>query len=53
MPKETTSLQIEKDTHPPEKYRVIGALTNLKEFAQEFKCKSGSMMNPVTKCEVW
>lgn len=51
--KETTALQIEKDSHSPAQYRVIGALSNLKEFGQEFKCKLGSKMNPRNKCEVW
>ncbi|XP_018573332.1 endothelin-converting enzyme homolog isoform X1 [Anoplophora glabripennis] len=51
--KEATNLQIEKDSHSPAQYRVIGALSNLKEFSQEFKCKAGSKMNPRNKCEVW
>ncbi|XP_044763653.1 endothelin-converting enzyme homolog isoform X2 [Coccinella septempunctata] len=50
---ETSTLQIEKDPHSPAKYRVIGALSNLKEFGQEFKCKEGSRMNPKRKCEIW
>nr|XP_023014776.1 endothelin-converting enzyme homolog isoform X2 [Leptinotarsa decemlineata] len=51
--KEATNLQIEKDSHSPAQYRVIGALSNLKEFSQEFGCKPGSKMNPKAKCEVW
>ncbi|CAH1165627.1 unnamed protein product [Phyllotreta striolata] len=51
--KEATALQIEKDSHSPSKYRVVGALSNLKEFAEEFRCKPGSKMNPIKKCEVW
>ncbi|CAH1118459.1 unnamed protein product [Phaedon cochleariae] len=51
--KEATNLQIEKDSHSPAQYRVIGALTNLKEFSQEFGCPIGSRMNPRNKCEVW
>ncbi|VEN40265.1 unnamed protein product, partial [Callosobruchus maculatus] len=51
--KEATNLQIEKDSHSPAQYRVIGALSNLKEFSQEFNCKAGSKMNPAKKCEVW
>lgn len=50
---ETSTLQIEKDPHSPAKYRVIGALSNLKEFGEEFKCKEGSRMNPKHKCEIW
>ena len=51
--KEATQLQIEKDAHSPAKYRVIGALTNLREFGEEFSCKRGSKMSPVERCEVW
>ncbi|XP_037045655.1 neprilysin-3 isoform X2 [Bradysia coprophila] len=50
---ETTNLQIEKDPHSPPKFRVIGPLSNLKEFSEEFQCKMGSPMNPVKKCEIW
>lgn len=50
---EAIALQIEKDSHCPPKYRVIGPLSNLPEFAPEFRCSLGSRMNPVHKCEVW
>lgn len=50
---ETTNLQIEKDPHSPPKFRVIGSLSNLKEFSQEFECPLGSPMNPHDKCEMW
>ncbi|XP_075986986.1 M13 family metallopeptidase neprilysin 3 isoform X2 [Anticarsia gemmatalis] len=53
MTKESTKMQIEKDDHTIAKYRVIGPLTNLREFSEEFQCKSGSKMNPKHKCEVW
>lgn len=51
--KEATTLLIEKDSHSPAKFRVIGSLTNLKEFSEEFNCPIGSYMNPRKKCEVW
>ncbi|XP_050316058.1 endothelin-converting enzyme homolog [Anthonomus grandis grandis] len=51
--KEATTLEIEKDSHAPAKFRVIGALSNLKEFSEQFQCRLGSKMNPVNKCEVW
>lgn len=44
---------LDKDQHSPPKYRVIGSLSNLKEFSDEFHCKLGSNMNPKNKCEVW
>nr|KAF7416503.1 hypothetical protein H0235_011034 [Vespula pensylvanica] len=50
---ELTNLQIEKDSHCPSKYRVIGPLTNMIEFSAEFDCPIGSKMNPEEKCEVW
>lgn len=50
---ETTTLQIEKDPHSPPMYRVIGSLSNLREFSDTFKCPLGSRMNPERKCEVW
>lgn len=50
---ETANLEIVKDPHSPAKYRVIGSLTNLKEFSEEFKCSAGTRMNPKEKCEVW
>ncbi|XP_078035137.1 M13 family metallopeptidase neprilysin 3 isoform X4 [Augochlora pura] len=50
---EAIALQIEKDSHSPPKYRVIGPLSNLPEFASEFNCPKGSKMNPIHKCEVW
>lgn len=53
MIKESTKMQIEKDDHTVAKYRVIGPISNLKEFSEEFRCPIGSQMNPVDKCEVW
>ncbi|KAL1501599.1 hypothetical protein ABEB36_006896 [Hypothenemus hampei] len=53
MTKEASNLEIEKDTHSPAAFRVIGALSNLKEFSEEFHCRPGSKMNPLKKCEVW
>ncbi|KAI4495872.1 hypothetical protein M0802_008278 [Mischocyttarus mexicanus] len=50
---ELTALQIEKDSHCPPKYRVIGPLSNMAEFSSEFNCPIGSRMNPESKCEVW
>lgn len=46
-------MTITVDTHAPSRFRVLGSVTNNKEFAEDFKCKSGSKMNPVNKCEVW
>jgi endothelin-converting enzyme/putative endopeptidase len=52
---ETQRTMIQGDPHPIAKYRVIGPLSNLPEFAQAFSCKSGSaMVRPAAdRCEVW
>lgn len=46
-------LSVTEDVHALTKYRVIGTLSNFKEFSNVFKCKAGSYMNPKKKCEVW
>jgi predicted metalloendopeptidase len=41
------------DPHSMPKFRVIGALSNLPEFAEAFQCKAGSAMAPENSCQVW
>jgi len=41
------------DTHALANYRVIGPLSNMKEFSEAFKCPAGQGMNPEKKCKVW
>ena len=51
-PKALESL-ITLDTHSPGRYRVLGAYSNIPEFASDFQCKIGSKYNPINKCTVW
>lgn len=46
-------LKIENDEHSIDRYRVIGVVRNMKEFAKAFNCKDNDPMNPLKKCAVW
>lgn len=48
-----TKMTMTVDTHSPSRFRVLGSVTNNKEFAEDFNCPTGSAMNPRIKCEVW
>ena len=39
--------------HSPGPIRVVGPLSNSREFAAAYNCKPGSRMNPGDKCSVW
>ncbi|XP_053136999.1 endothelin-converting enzyme 1 isoform X2 [Hemicordylus capensis] len=41
------------DPHSPSRFRVIGTVSNSKEFSEHFQCRPGAPMNPLRKCEVW
>ena len=41
------------NTHAPDKYRVLGTLSNQPEFAEAFQCKPTDTYNPKTKCSIW
>ena len=46
---------VQRGPHPTGKYRVIGPLSNMPEFAKAFGCKAdAAMVRPADKrCEVW
>lgn len=46
-------MRITTGVHSPAQFRVLGPLSNMRDFAKDFNCPEGSMMNPVKKCEVW
>lgn len=50
---ESMKMRITTGVHSPAQFRVLGPLSNRKEFASDFNCPEGSPMNPVKKCEVW
>jgi putative endopeptidase len=52
---ETQRLMVQNDPHPTGKFRVIGPLSNMPEFARTFSCPADApMVRPASKrCEVW
>lgn len=45
--------KIRSSVHSPGFVRVLGPLSNSKDFAQAYNCPPGSPMNPTNKCSVW
>lgn len=44
--------QIKGDPHSPDRYRVIGPLSNSDDFVKHFQCPVG-VMNRAQKCVLW
>ena len=42
-----------QDEHAPERFRVLGPLSNSPEFSEAFSCPANSKMNPTEKCRIW
>jgi neprilysin len=53
MRPEDALTKIRSSVHSPGIIRVIGPLSNSKDFAEAYKCPIGSRMNPTSKCSVW
>ncbi|XP_051164292.1 neprilysin-4 isoform X2 [Leptopilina boulardi] len=53
MRPEATKNKLKTAVHSPGKFRVIGSLSNTRDFAQVFNCPLGTPMNPTKKCSVW
>ncbi|XP_059218296.1 neprilysin-2 isoform X2 [Stomoxys calcitrans] len=50
---ETLKMRITTGVHSPNEFRVLGSMSNMKDFSRDFQCPEGSPMNPLKKCEVW
>ncbi|XP_048488609.1 neprilysin-2 isoform X1 [Plutella xylostella] len=50
---EAIKLRITTGFHAPGRFRVVGPMSNMEEFASDFHCPLGSPMNPPHKCKVW
>ncbi|XP_057331076.1 neprilysin-2-like isoform X2 [Microplitis mediator] len=50
---EALKLRITTGFHSPGEFRILGPLSNMPEFAEDFQCPLESRMNPKHKCAVW
>ncbi len=52
---EQARFMVQGDPHPIGKFRVIGPLSNVPDFARTFRCKPDAPMvrPPAQRCEVW
>jgi len=46
-------LQVKTNPHPLDKFRAIGAPSNLDEFAKAFGCKAADPMVREQRCQIW
>ncbi|XP_022106131.1 endothelin-converting enzyme homolog isoform X2 [Acanthaster planci] len=50
---EHAQLMVYTDPHASDRFRVMGAMSNMPEFSEAFNCPVGSPMNREDKCRVW
>ncbi|GAU91875.1 hypothetical protein RvY_04050 [Ramazzottius varieornatus] len=50
---EAMQFRLRTGVHPPGRFRVIGAVSNMQEFSDAFSCPANSPMNAPQKCQVW
>ncbi|KAH8376294.1 neprilysin-2 [Drosophila serrata] len=53
MRPEDALTKIRSAVHSPGFVRVLGPLSNSRDFARAYSCQLGSTMNPEDKCSVW
>jgi predicted metalloendopeptidase len=50
---EFAKLMVNVNPHPLDRFRAVGAPSNLPEFAKTFSCKPGDPMVRAESCEIW
>ncbi|XP_017304641.1 neprilysin-1-like, partial [Diaphorina citri] len=53
MRPEDALTKVRSANHPPGKFRILGPLSNSRDFSEAYNCPLGTRMNPVAKCSVW
>jgi len=53
MRPEDALTKIRSSVHSPGPIRVLGPLSNSRDFAEAYHCSKDSRMNPPKKCSVW
>ena len=49
----TLFFQVLKDEHAPDRFRVLGPLSNSEKFSKVWGCSTEKNMNPIDKCNIW
>jgi predicted metalloendopeptidase len=46
-------MMVTVNPHPLDRFRAIGAPSNMPEFAKAFGCKAGDPMVRAERCQIW